>query len=244
MIGAFRERFISGMLSRDYEAELLHLCLQCDPPNCKALVRSGKSGYPPPLPPEAAAKKPRERMERLAKGMLIATGCRFRCSEMTGPSRRGRLVGVMCRTCLLLRADFLHFVSFRISAADNRLQPFGKFFPTGHLKRNGPSARNEMALPKRAGNPPEGSRRNLRDTGAEKIVGRSGMPSGKKTFARRDVLRSCPQSGDRAAAALKPCPGNPAPGNPVSCTRNSRTRSAHQARCLSMKLSAGFMRRL
>ena len=27
------------------------------------------------------------------------------------------------------------------------------------------------------------------------------MASGKKTFARRDVLRSCPHSGDRAAAA-------------------------------------------
>ncbi len=62
---------------------------------------------------------------------------------------------------------------------------------------------------KRAGKPPKGSRRNLRDTGGEKIVGRSGMASGKKTFARRDALRSCPQSGDRAAAdgcprALKP----------------------------------------
>ena len=27
------------------------------------------------------------------------------------------------------------------------------------------------------------------------------MASGKKTFARRDALRSCPQSGDRVAAA-------------------------------------------
>ena len=27
------------------------------------------------------------------------------------------------------------------------------------------------------------------------------MASGKKTFARRNALRSCPQSGDRAAAA-------------------------------------------
>ncbi len=30
------------------------------------------------------------------------------------------------------------------------------------------------------------------------------MASGKKPFARRDVLRSCPQSGDRAAAARCP----------------------------------------
>ena len=38
----------------------------------------------------------------------------------------------------------------------------------------------------------------------KKTVRRSGMPSGKKTFARRGALRSCPQSGDRAAAARCP----------------------------------------
>ncbi len=107
---------------------------------------------------------------------------------------------------------FLHFVSFRISVAVNRLQPFRKFFPTGHLKRNGPWARNEMALPKRAGKPPEGSRRNLRDTGAEKIVGRSGMASGKKNLRatwRAPVLPAVRGSG--GCRRMSPCPETPGP---------------------------------
>ena len=54
---------------------------QCDPPNRTVLIR-------PPLPPEAAAAK---RRDRLAKGRLAATGCRSRCTEITGPSRRGRM---------------------------------------------------------------------------------------------------------------------------------------------------------
>ncbi len=43
---------------------------------------------------------------------------------------------------------FLHFVSFRIYAADNRLQPFRKFF----FRR---VIRNEMALPAETKCPPE-----------------------------------------------------------------------------------------
>ena len=54
---------------------------------------------------------------------------------------------------------------------------------------------------KRAGKPQEGSRRNSRDTGGEKTSGDPAWPAVKKTFARRDALRSCPHSGDRAAAA-------------------------------------------
>ncbi len=197
------------MPSRDYEAELLRLCLQCDPPNCKALVRPLISGHPPTFPPKEAAARRRERMERLAKGMLIATGCRFRCSEMTDPSRRGRLVGVMCRTCLLLRADFLHFVSFRICAADNRLQPFRKFFPTGHPKRNGPWARNEMPSRNARGNRRRGRAGICAIPALKKSSGGPAWPAAKKPCARRDALRSCPHSGDRAAAdgcprALKP----------------------------------------
>ncbi len=154
MIGAFRERFISGMPSRDYEAELLRLCLQCDPPNCKALVRPLISGHPPIFPPKEAAARRRERMERLAKGMLIATGCRFRCSEITGPSRRGRLVGVMCRTCLLLRADFF---AFRFVSDLRRRQPVATIreifsdgssetkWPLGSKRNGPPETRGETA---------------------------------------------------------------------------------------------------
>ncbi len=110
---------------------------------------------------------------------------------------------------------FLHFVSFRISAADNRLQPFRNFFSDGSSETKWPLGSKRNALPKRAGKPPEGSRRNLRGTGAEKIVGRSGMASGKKTFARRGALRSC--------------------------TRNSRTRSADQVRQIAASIRvSGF----
>ena len=63
---------------------------------------------------------------------------------MTGPSRRGRLVGVMRRTSRLLRGCFF---AFRFVSDFRRQQPIAtiqEFFPTGHLKRNGPWARNEM----------------------------------------------------------------------------------------------------
>ncbi len=197
------------MPSRDYEAELLRLCLQCDPPNCKALVRSGKSGYPPPLPPEAAAKKPRERMERLAKGMLIATGCRSCCSEITGPSRRGGLVGVMCRTCLLLRADFF---AFRFVSDLRRRQPVAtirEIFSDGSSETKWPLGSKRNALPKRAGKPPEGLRRNLRDTGGEKNVRNPGMASGKKNLratGRAPVLSAVRRSGG-GCRRMSPCPG-------------------------------------
>ena len=57
---------------------------QCDPPNRTVLIR-------PPLPPDAPSPKHRERMDRLANGMFAAAGCRSRCPEITGPSRRGRM---------------------------------------------------------------------------------------------------------------------------------------------------------
>ncbi len=58
------------------------------------------------------------------------------------------------------------------------------------------------------------------------------MTSGKKTFARRGVLRSCPQSGDRAAAdgcprALKP----PVRGIPVPVLRIRSGRSRRRSGC-------------
>ena len=140
-------------------------------------------------------------MERLANGILAATGCRSRCSEITGPSRRGRLVGVMRRTLQRLRGCFF---AFRFVSDFRRRQPIvtiEQIFSDGSSETKWPPGSKRNALPKRAGKPPEGLRRNLRDTGGEKTVGRSGMASGKKPFARRDVLRSRPQSGDRAAAA-------------------------------------------
>ena len=44
------------------------------------------------------------------------------------------------------------------------------------------------------------------------------MASGKKTFARRDALRSCPETGWLP------------PDVPVPCARKSRTRSADRVR--------------
>ncbi len=163
------------------------------------LIRPLISGYHRP-PKEAAARR-RERMERLANGMLAAARHPSRCLEMPGPSRRGRLVGVMCRTFQCLRG---YFFAFRFVLDFRRRQPVAtiqEIFSDGSSETKWPLGSKRNALPKRAGKPPEGSRRNLRDTGGEKIVGRSGMASGKKPFARRGVLRSRPQSGDRAAAA-------------------------------------------
>ncbi len=94
----------------------------------------------------------------------------------------GRLVGVMCRTCLLLRADFF---AFRFVSNFRRRQPIAtvqEIFTDGSSETKWPSPPKRNALPKRAGKPPEGSRRNLRDTGGEKIVRRSGMASGKKNL--------------------------------------------------------------
>ncbi len=99
------------------------------------------------------------------------------------------------------------FFAFRFVLDFRRRQPIvtiQAIFSDGSSETKCPLRPKRNALPKRAGKPPEGLRRNLRDTGGEKIVGRSGMASGKKTFARRDVLRSRPQSGHRAAAARCP----------------------------------------
>ncbi len=123
---------------------------------------------PDPKPPKETPAGRRERMERLAKGLLAATGCRSRCSETTGPSRRGRLVGVMHRTCLLLRADFF---AFRFVSDFRRRQPIAtvqEFFSDRSSETKWPLGSKRNALPKRAGKPPKGSRRNLRDTGGEK----------------------------------------------------------------------------
>ena len=140
-------------------------------------------------PPKEAAARRRERMQRLANGMFAAARHRSRCPEMTGPSRRGRLVGVIRRTYTLLRADFLHFVSFRISAAAILLLSLRKIFPTGRLKRNGYFSETKCP-PERAGKPPKGSRRNSRNTGGKKTSGGPAWPAAKKPS--RDGTRSGP----------------------------------------------------
>ncbi len=115
----------------------------------------------------------------------------------------------MCRTFQCLRADFF---AFRFVLDFLRRQPIAtvqEIFPDRSSETKCPLRPKRNDPLKRAGKPPEGSRRNLRDTGGEKIVGRSGMASGKKTFARRDVLRSRPQSGDRGSGGcrrMSPCP--------------------------------------
>ena len=96
---------------------------QCDPPNRTVLIR-------PPLPPEAPSPKHRERMQRLANGMLAATTkCRSRCPEITGPSRRGRLLGVIRRTYTLLRGDFFAFRFVSDFHARQHIDSIDQFFP-------------------------------------------------------------------------------------------------------------------
>ncbi len=111
----------------------------------------------------------------------------------------------MCRTFQRLRG---YFFAFRFVSDFRRRQPIvtvQEIFSDGSSETKCPSPPKRNALPKRAGKPPEGLRRNLRDTGGEKNVRNPGMASGKKKpFARRGVLRSCPHSGDRAVAAGYP----------------------------------------
>ncbi len=100
-------------------------------------------------------------------------------------------MGVLRRTFLLLRADFF---AFRFVSDLRRRQPIAtiqEFFSDGSSETKWPLGSKRNAPLKRAGKPPERLRRNLRDTGGEKIAGRSGMASGKKKPAR-DVVRSGP----------------------------------------------------
>ena len=84
--------------------------------------------------------------------MLAAARHPSRCPEITGPSRRGRLWVSFAALPNFCVAIFLHFVSFRISASAILLLSLRKVFPTGHLKRNGPWARNEMPSRNARGN--------------------------------------------------------------------------------------------
>ncbi len=129
----------------------------------------------------------------------------------------------MCRTFQCLRADFFAFRFVSDLRARQYIEPIEQIFTDRSSETKWPLGSKRNAPLKRAGKPPEGSRRNLRDTGGEKIAGRSGMASGKKTFARRRVLRSCPQSGDRAAAAGCPRARKPA------ALHSEQARSAERA---------------
>ena len=99
----------------------------------------------------------------------------------------------MCRTCLLLRADFF---AFRFVSDLRRRQPIvtiQEIFSDRSSETKWPLGSKRNALPKRAGKPPERLRRNLRDTGGEKNVRNPGMASGKNPS--RDVARSGPARG-------------------------------------------------
>ena len=95
---------------------------QCDPPNRTVLIR-------PPLPPEAPSPKHRERMDRLANDRLPAVRHPSRCPEITGPSRRGRRVGVIRRTYTLLRGDFFAFRFVSDFRARQHIDSIDQFFP-------------------------------------------------------------------------------------------------------------------
>ena len=103
---------------------------QCDPPNRTVLIRPLISGYPPTPSPGSGLTETPGRMDRRAKGMLIATGSRSRCSEITGPSRRGRLWVSFAALTHFCVAFFLRFVSFQIFVPGNTLTPLINFFPT------------------------------------------------------------------------------------------------------------------
>ena len=61
--------------------------------------------------------------------VLVATGCRQCCPEMTGPSRRGGLVGVIRRTYTLLRGDFFAFRFVSDFHARQHIDSIDQFFP-------------------------------------------------------------------------------------------------------------------
>ncbi len=169
-------------------------------------------------------------MERLANGLLVATMCRSRCSEMTGPSRRRRLVGVMCRTFLLLRADFF---AFRFVSDFRRRQPIvtiREFFSDGSSETKWPLGSKRNGPLKRAGKPPEGLRRNLRDTGGEKIVRRSGMASGKKNL-RATGRAPVPPAVRRSGGCRPMSPWSPCPETPVPVLRIRSGRSRRRSGC-------------
>ncbi len=161
--------------------------------------------------------------------MLAATGCRSRCPEITGPSRRGRLVGVMCRTFQLLCADFF---AFRFVSDFRRRQPIvtiQEIFSDGSSETKWLLGSKRNALPKRAGKPPEGSRRNLRDTAGEKKCQESRHGQRQKTLratGRAPVPPAVRRSG--GCRRMSPCPAR---GIPVPVLRIRSGRSRRRSGC-------------
>ena len=72
-------------------------------------------------------------------------------------------MGVIRRTFLLLRADFFAFRFVSDFRARQHIDFIDQFFPDWNLKRNGYFSETKCP-PERAGKPPKGLRRNLRDT--------------------------------------------------------------------------------
>ncbi len=173
-------------------------------------------------------------MERLAKGTLAATRGRSRCSEITGPSRRGRMWVLCAAPSYFCVPIFLHFVSFQICAADNRLQPFRKFFPTGHPKRNGPPRRNEMPSRNARGNRRRGRAGICGVPAVKKSPGGPAWPAAKKALratGRAPVLPAVRRSG--GCRRMSPCPETPCPvrGIPVPVLRIRSGRSRRRSGC-------------
>ncbi len=141
---------VSATQSRFSDSDVASACaLQFDPPDRTVLIRPLISGYPPTASPEAVAAKRRDRMERLANGIVAAIrGC-FHCSETTGSSRRGTAGG--CYVPRFPTSAWLFFfcISFR----------FGFTPPTTDCNHSGNFyrrvIRNEMALPAETKCPPE-----------------------------------------------------------------------------------------
>ncbi len=146
----------------------------------------------------------------------------IRLPEITGPSRRGRLVGVMCRTFQCLRADFF---AFRFVSDFRRRQPIAtiqEIFTDGSSETKWPLGSKRNALPKRAQKPPEGSRRNLRDTGGEKKCQESRHGQRQKNLRatwRAPVPPAVRRSG--GCRPMSPCPETPVP---VLRIRSGRSR--------------------
>ena len=102
-------------------------------------------------------------------------------------------MGVMCRTCLLLRADFF---AFRFVSDLRRRQPIAtiqEFFSDGSSETKWPLGSKRNALPKRAGNRRRGRAGICAIPAVKKMSGGPAWPAAKKPS--RDVARSGPARG-------------------------------------------------
>ncbi len=138
-------------------------------------------------------------------GRLAATKGRSRCPEITDPSRRGGLVGVMCRTCLLLRADFF---AFRFVSDFRRRQPIAtvqEIFTDGSSETKWPPRRNEMPS------------RNARENRRRGRAGICAIPPVKKPSGGQawPAAKKPSRDGTRSGPARSPGIGRLPPDVPV-----------------------------